>query len=145
VAAAGCTTARPAPPEAPAPAVRQPAIKSWEVTPAEGYVDSYGYLRLEFLPPGAPGLPAGGRLVLHLGRQSLSHANTAWYTVRVTEGTVVLLDVAGEEGIPNIKGPDGNWWKDIDLDLPRPFMHPLTVTVNDAKTGIPYAFTVRGR
>ena len=146
VAAAACTTVCPVLPAAPAPAVqKQPAVERREVSPAEGYQDGYGYVRLEFLPPGAPGLPAGGRLVVHLGRQRLEHANTIWYSFRVTEGTAELLNIAGAEGIPNIKGPDGNWWTDVDLDLPRPFSRPLRVIVNDARTGIAYTFTVRGK
>jgi hypothetical protein len=146
VAAAACTTVRPAPPTATAPAVqRQPTVESWEISPAEGYQDGYGYVRLEFLPPGAPGLPAGGRLVVHLGRQRLEHANTIWYSFRVTEGIVELLSMDGPEGIPNIKGPDGNWWTDVDLDLPGAFSRPLLVTVNDARAGMTYTFTVQGK
>jgi hypothetical protein len=137
-----CAT-RPVPP-APAPRP-QPAVESWVVSPAGGYEDSYGYVRLEFQPPGTPGLPAGGRLVVHLGRQGLAHANTIWYRFRVTEGAADLLDVPGGEGIPNVKGPDGNWWNDVILDLPGPFSRPLRVTVEDSRTGITYAFTVRGK
>jgi hypothetical protein len=83
--------------------------------------------------------------VVHLGRQSLAHANTIWYRFRVTEGTAELLDVPGVEGIPNVKGPDGNWWNDVILDLPDPFSRPLRVTVEDSRTGITYAFTVSGK
>jgi hypothetical protein len=141
--AAACSTVPPAPPPAAAP--RPPAGQSWEVSPSDGYTDRFGYVRLEFLPPGPPGIPPGGRLVVHLGRQSLHLANTVWFRFKVTEGGSALLDVAGEEGIPNIKGPDGNWWNDVSLDLPKPISNQVRVTADDRGTGMTYTFTVVGR
>ncbi len=107
----------------------------WEIWPSRGYVDASGFVRLSFTPP--------GRLTVHLGRQDLDHANTAWYTFTVTEGRSTLLSVSGEEGIPNIKGPDGNWWSDVDLDLPRPVSAEIRVTVYDGKLDLAYDFTLR--
>jgi hypothetical protein len=49
----------------------------------------------------------------------------------------------GAEGIPNIKGPDGNWWNDIDLDLPKPVVREARVEVEDLKIGMTYVFTLR--
>jgi hypothetical protein len=142
--AASCATV-PSPPPPPPPVVEKPRPpERWVISPAQGYDDRYGYMRLEYIPPGPPGVPPGGRLVVHMGRQSLSHANTAWYRFVVREGAAALLDEAGAEGIPNVKGPDGNWWTDELLDLPRPIRGPLSVTVDDGRTGITYAFEVRG-
>jgi hypothetical protein len=110
-------------------------LEGWEVSPPNGYEDQYGYVRLEFSPP--------GRLTVHLGRQGLDHANTAWYSFTVTEGSSTLLRLDGAEGIPNIKGPDGNWWNDVDLDLLKPVVRPVRVAVEDSKIGVTYLFTLR--
>jgi hypothetical protein len=119
-------------------------VITWVISPAQGYADEFGFVRLDFQPPGtAADLPPGGRLTVHLGRRSLDHANTAWYSFRVTEGPIMLLHVDGEEGIPNVKGPDGNWWNDVILDVPTAFSREARVEVRDGKTGLVYAFTVR--
>jgi hypothetical protein len=173
LAAVSCSTV-PVPP--PLPEVRaeeKPAVQeaiSWTVSPAEGYVDEYGFVTLDFTPPGRadsadvpdrappgradsadvpdrapPGRAEGdgGRLTVHLGRRSMAHANSAWYSIRVQEGGDVLLDFTGKEGIPNVKGPDGNWWNDVLIDLAAPFTREIIVTVMDARTGASYRFTVR--
>ena len=80
---------------------------------------------------------------MHLGRLNLDHANTAWYSFRVTEGSAELIELDGKEGIPNVKGPDGNWWNDIELDLQQPLRRQIAVTVDDSKIGEIYAFFVR--
>jgi hypothetical protein len=144
----------------------QEAVISWEISPAQGYADKFGYVSLDFTPPerlreilsagtgqaDSPGgvqpgnkttFPAGGRLTVHLGRQGLDHANTVWYSFTVTEGSTTLLSVAGEEGIPNVKGPDNNWWNDVDLDLLKPVFREIRVTVEDRKIDASYAFTLR--
>lgn len=133
LAAVACST----PPVAPPAPKQQPQeeVVDWEISPAQGYVDGFGFVRLSFTPP--------GRLTVHLGRQELDHANTAWYSFRVTEGPSTLLSVEGEEGIPNIKGPDGNWWSDVDLDLPHPVSAEIRVTIQDGKTDLAYPFTLR--
>jgi hypothetical protein len=145
LAAASCTTPPAAPAAKPAAEIPGPQPQvTWEITPAQGYVDSYGYVRLEYVPPGgAPDLPPGGRLIVHLGRQVLNHANTVWYGFTVTEGPTEILRLDGAEGIPNVKGPDGNWWNDLELDLRQPIQHGIKVTVDDNKIGVTYAFSVR--
>jgi hypothetical protein len=112
-----------------------PPLTGWAISPPEGYADGYGYVRLEFTPP--------ARLTVHLGRQRLDHANTAWYSFTVTEGSSTLLSVDGAEGIPNVKGPDGNWWSDVELDLPSPVISEARVSVEDSKIGVMYVFTLR--
>jgi hypothetical protein len=107
----------------------------WEISPEQGYVDSFGFVKLSFTPP--------ARLTVHLGRQNLDHANTAWYSFTVTEGGSTMLSVQGEEGIPNIKGPDGNWWNDVDLDLPHSVSAAIRVIVQDRKIDLAYDFTLR--
>jgi hypothetical protein len=119
-------------------------VVSWELSPAEGFADGYGYVTMEYMPPdGEPSRPAGGRITIHLGRRGLEHANTAWYGFTVVEGSTTLLGFAGREGIPNVKGPDGNWWNDVALDLPAPISREISVTVEDRKIGASYVFTVR--
>lgn len=133
LAAVSCSTP-PAAPPAPAKQQQEEVI-GWEISPAQGYVDRFGFVRLSFTPP--------GRFTVHLGRQELDHADTAWYSFTVTEGPSTLLSLVGEEGIPNIKGPDGNWWNDVDLDLPHPVSAEIRVTVQDRKIDLAYAFTLR--
>jgi hypothetical protein len=124
-------------PENPTPVVAD----TWDISPAEGYEDVFGYVRIDFTP--AERTDDGGRVTVHLGRQGLDHANTAWYNFTVTEGSSSLLSLQGAEGIPNIKGPDGNWWNDIDLDLPKPVMREARVAIEDLKIGVTYVFTLR--
>ena len=132
-----CSTV-PAPPER-----RAQEVTSWDISPAEGYNDEFGYVRLDYTLPGSePTIPAGGRLTIHLGRQSLEHANTLWYIFTVSEGSATLLRRAGEPGVPNIKGPDGNWWYDIILDLPKQVFREMSVMVEDRKINATYSFTL---
>jgi hypothetical protein len=119
-------------------------VITWEISPKQGHVDEFGFVRLDFQPPGsAADLPPGGRLTVHLGRLRLDHANTIWYSFAVTEGRSPLVLLIGQEGIPNVKGPDGNWWNDVILDVPSAFPREVRVEVRDGKTGLVYAFTVR--
>ncbi len=145
VIAVSCSTVQVMPPplEKPEPRAEREVV-SWEITPAPGFSDEFGYVRLDFLPPDSGrDLPPGGRLSVHLGRHSLDHANTVWYRFAVVEGSTTLVRVSGKEGIPNIKGPDGNWWSDLALDIPAPFSRELHVMVQDEKTGLVYTFTLR--
>ena len=97
-----CASAPVAPPPVGKPE-QKPERESitWELSPARGYADEFGYVRLDFAPPGAGAdLPLGGRLTVHLGRRSLDHANTIWYSFTVAEGATTLLRLSGREGIP---------------------------------------------
>jgi hypothetical protein len=134
----------PAPPPPPAPLAPVPVPV---VDPADGYTDELGYVRLEYRAADARSTtdPAPARIVVHIGRRALLDANTAWYTVVVSEEAKELLRVAGEEGIPNVKGPDGNWWSEIPLDLPRPPARQTEVRVDDTRSGRSYLFTIRIR
>ncbi len=95
---------------------------------------AFGFVDLSFTTPEL--------LTVHLGRQDLDHANTSWYTFTVAEGASTLFRRDGEEGIPNIKGPDGNWWSDVSLVLPHPVSREIRVTVQDRKIDVEYAFTL---
>jgi hypothetical protein len=142
-----CSTVPVAPPPREERVEEKPTVKeviSWQVSPAEGYADEYGFVRLDFTPPDGEAAPApGGRLTVHLGRHSLAHADSAWYGIVIEEGKDVLLDFSGREGIPNVKGPDGNWWNDVLIDLSAPISREIGVTVSDRMTGVGYRFTVR--
>jgi hypothetical protein len=133
-----------------AESVPQPreVVVGWEVTPAEGYEDQLGFVRMDFAPPdelreAQSMIPVGGRLTVHLGYRSLLDANTVWYSFEISEGSRVRLRLDGEEGIPNIKGPDGYWWNDVDLDLLQPVTGEIRVVVSDKRSRAAYAFSLR--
>ena len=46
--------------------------------------------------------------MVKIGRRDLMHANTRWYDYVVTREGKAIIDREGAEGIPNIKGRDGN-------------------------------------
>jgi hypothetical protein len=133
LAAVSCRSLPPTPPDL--PKQQNAEVIGWEISPTHGYEDQYGFIRLSFTPP--------SRLTVHIGRLELDHADTAWYGVTVTEGASTLINFVGEEGIPNIKGPDGNWWNDLDLVLPHPLTAELHITIHDMKINLAYAFILR--
>lgn len=123
-------------------------VVGWEVTPADGYEDQLGFVRMDFAAPDElrdeqSVIPAGGRLTVHLGYRNLLDANTVWYSFEITEGSRVRLRLDGEEGIPNIKGPDGYWWNDVELDLLQPVTSEIRVVVSDKRSRAAYAFSLR--
>jgi hypothetical protein len=138
-------------------------VVDWEVTPADGYEDQLGFVRMDFAPPDElrealaaragpenpnqheeqPVIPAGGRLTVHLGYRNLLDANTVWYSFEITEGSRIRLRLDGEEGIPNVKGPDGYWWNDVDLDLLQPVTGGIRVVVSDKRSRAAYTFSLR--
>lgn len=130
----------------PASAARRPpqAVISWQIAPADGYQDEGTFVRLDYLPcvqgqdtAGAddPPFPPGGRLTVHLGYRDLRDANTAWYSFEVTEAGRTVLKVDGAFDVPNIKGPDGYWWNDVQLDLPVEPTCETLVAVSDRRSG----------
>jgi hypothetical protein len=135
--------APPLPPEEP---VREEVI-SWEITPTEGYHLDSGFVTLDFIPPEklrdqeAP--PIGGRLTVHLGYLDIRDANTVWYRFEIAEGSRYRLRLEGEENIPNVRGPDGYWWNDLDLDLEEPVVREIRVVVTDKRLDAAYRFTLR--
>ena len=142
-----------APPEPPPPKVRE--VVTWEILPADGYQDEKSYVTLEYAPPetlrasaaelpeGQPAAPAGGRLTVHLGYRNLGDANTAWFRFEAAEGARVLVRFDGEQGVPNVKGLDGYWWNDVQLDLPEPVVAEARVAVHNRKYAVDYIFSLR--
>jgi hypothetical protein len=150
-----CATTQSAPPEPRAAEVlprAAQAIVSWQIVPADGYQDERGFVRLDFAPcgpgpdtPGEEGAPPapGGRLTVHLGYRDLRDANTVWYSFEVTEAGRALLKADGAFDVPNIKGPDGYWWNDVDLDLPREVPGEALVVVRDKRSDTVREFVLR--
>jgi hypothetical protein len=140
-----CKTVAPTPPP-PLEHARE-ALITWEITPREGYYANSGFVTLEFIPPEAlrdqKEPPPGGRLTVHLGYLDIRDANTVWYRFEIMEGTKRRLRLEGEENIPNVKGPDGYWWNDLDLDLDEPFAREIRVVVTDERIDTAYRFTLR--
>jgi len=142
-----------APPPAPSPPRTQELVV-WEISPAEGFRDERSYVTLEYCPPQRlrqsaeaqrGQVPVGGRLTVHLGYRSLADANTIWFRFEAAEGSRDLCRVKGEEGIPNVKGLDGYWWNDVELDLPEPVGSEARVVIHNAKYDLDYVFIVRRR
>jgi hypothetical protein len=87
-------------------------------------------------------VPEFGNIVLHIGRKDLMHANTKCYSYSVRKGEKVLLNLNGKEGIPNIRGRDGNWWNILKLPVRENIKDTLSVVINDNKTSKIYNFKV---
>ena len=138
---------------------------SYGIEPEKFIKDNYGYIgikyytydqekekiknRLEKKHAGAADfekaykkIPEFGYIVLHIGRQELMHANTKWYSCSVKKGNIPVFDYKGREGIPNIKGEDGNWWNIVKLPLRREIENSLSAVITDHKTGNSYSFKV---
>jgi hypothetical protein len=134
------------PPPEPLEPVRKTVV-SWEITPAEGYRLDSGFVILDFIPSEAlrdqRESPLGGRLTIHLGYLDIRDANTVWYRFEITEGPKKRLRLDGEENIPNVRGPDGYWWNDLDLDLEEPVTGEIRVVVTDTRISAVYPFTLR--
>jgi hypothetical protein len=148
-----CATTGEAPPGPQAVEEAAPhVVVSWQITPTDGYQDERSFVRLDFVPcrlgqdaPGEEGPPPGpgGRLTVHLGYRSLVDANTVWYSFEITEGGRTLLRQDGAFDVPNIKGPDGYWWNDVSLDLPREVAGEALVVVSDKRSDTAREFVLR--
>lgn len=164
----GCSTDKPVqtetvreinPPSPPAP----PAVVIYKVIPEKFIRDIYGYIgiryytyeqekekikiRLDKKNSGKEDydkaykrIPEFGNVTLHIGRKDLMHANTKWYNFSVKKGDICLIKLRGREGIPNIKGEDGNWWNIVKLPLTEEIPEELSVEIEDTKTGGIYKF-----
>ena len=126
------------------------AIDSWAIEPAEGYQDETCFVRMELFfgtdsaqSEDQQDLPVGGRLTVHLGYRDIREANTLWYGFDVFENARLALHVDGEFDVPNIKGPDGYWWNDVDIDLPHRLAGDALVVITNRRSGAVYRFTLR--
>jgi len=157
----------PAPPP-PTPVPEQPEREvrvCYPIFPRERYDDRYGYIALEYLTKpevheeiqsrlekrGArpeeyekeyAKVPPGGHIVVSIGRRDLMHANTRWYDYTVKSGDTIIIKKKGDEGIPNIKGRDGNWWNEVVIPLGSVIENSVEVQVNDTMANVLYVFTV---
>jgi hypothetical protein len=157
--------APPAPPPPPPPEPKKEIHISYPVLPQGRFDDVYGYIGLEYLTKpevidriknrldkrdadsseyeeAFSKVPDGGHLILNIGRQDLMHANTRWYTYTVTRDGKTVIDRKGEEGIPNIKGRDGNWWNVLEIPLKQPIEDRIQVRVTDMNKNLMYDFEV---
>lgn len=146
-----------------------PTVKKTEVTysvePGKYIKDSFGYIGVEYFTTKqekekikirldkkkAPmsdyekaynRVPEFGNIVLHIGRKDLMHANTKWYSYSLKQGDKLLLNLKGKEGIPNIRGRDGNWWNIVKLPVRENIEDTLSVEIIDNKTADFYNFKV---
>ena len=155
----------PPPPPEPEPEPAKVVEISYPILPQERVDDDYGYIALEYLTRGEvlekikarldkreadaddyereyAKVPEGGHLLIHIGRQDLMHANTLWYGFEISTGTKILVKSGGKEGIPNIKGRDGNWWNIVTVPLKHPIDESISVLIYDEKIEATYEFSV---
>ncbi len=163
----GCTSA-PAPQREQnslKPEKSSPTVTVYRVEPSKFYRDEYGYTgigystyteqceKIKVLLDKKNAMPDEykketarlsrfGVIVFHIGRQDLMHANTRWYNFTATKNSRTLFSINGEEGIPNIKGRDGNWWNIVEIPLTEEITSKINITVKDKKTGKEFDFTV---
>jgi len=137
----------------------------YPVHPGERLTDHFGYIGLEYLTKGEAEvrakshldrrdaeaeeyqkaykkIPPGGHLLVHIGRQELMHANTLLYSYVVISGGKTIMSREGEEGIPNIRGRDGNWWNVVTIPLDDPIGESISVKITDTKIEKTYEFSV---
>ena len=162
----GCRTSLPKTAEtAQVPEKPVKTVIAWQVEPSKFYHDEFGYTGAgystreeqwnklknlldkkgaspEEYSKAEASLPEHGILTFHIGRQDLMHANTRWFHFSAKTGSKVLLSYKGQEGIPNIKGKDGNWWNIIELPLPEEITSKIDIMISDIKTGRNYNLTV---
>ncbi len=143
-----------------------PEVKiSYSIEPEELIRDNYGYIGIKYLThemekekisillskknasredfeKAYKRIPEYGYIVLSIGRQDLMHANTKWYSCTVKKNGNTVFDYRGKEGIPNIKGRDGNWWNIVKLPVNNEIDSELTVYIKDIKTDKSYSFKV---
>lgn len=155
-------------PPPPPPPEREPekVVRiSFPILPRDRYDDKFGYISLEYLTrqevlgkikarldksEAESGdyereyakVPEGGHLVINIGRGDLMHANTRWYSYTVVKDAEVRIERSGEEGIPNIKGRDGNWWNVVTVPLKFLIDEMIEVRISDMKENLIYTFTV---
>ncbi len=155
----------PAPKPAPEPEPATTTIVTYPILPANEIRDAYGYIRIEYFTRdeliaivrdrlekrGADkddyeralgSIADGGEVRVHIGRQDLMHANTRWYSYRLSVADTVVLDRSGREGIPNIRGRDGNWWNVVNIPVEQPIVDSLDVEVFDVKSQTEYRYRV---
>jgi hypothetical protein len=153
----------PAPPPEPEP--EKLTHISFPILPQDRYDDGFGYISLEYLTRlevldnikvrldkrdadseeyerEYAKVPAGGHLIINIGRGDLMHANTRWYSYTVVQDDDTRIEKHGEEGIPNIKGKDGNWWNVVTVGLKAPIDELVEVQVADIKENLVYTFSV---
>lgn len=154
----------PAPPPEPQPEPLWVTIVSFPIEPTDEIKDEFGYMRIEYIEfteaveairdrlsrRGATEkqieraistVEPGGVVRVHIGRQELLHADTQWYDY-VVEQSEAGYDSHGVEGIPNIRGRDGNWWNVVDLPILSPIADEINITVYDTRELVEYRYTI---
>ena len=158
----------PPPPLPPPPCKPEPekVIRiSYPILPQDRYDDDFGYIGIEYLTREEvldkikvrldkrnadsddydreyAKVPDGGHLIVNIGRGDLMHANTRWYSYTVLKDGETRIDRKGVEGIPNIKGRDGNWWNVVTVPLKFLIEESIEVCISDTKENLVYTFSV---
>ncbi|MCP5514409.1 MAG: hypothetical protein H7A26_02970 [Spirochaetales bacterium] len=149
----------------PPPEEKIEAVITYRVEPSKFHTDEYGYTGAGYLTRDQQWekiktaldkknasadlikkenskLPKTGTITIHIGRLELMHADTVWYTIAGKEKNKTIFTIKGKEGVPNIKGRDGNWWNTIEIPLHEEISSRIDITVTDRKTGREYNFSI---
>ena len=87
-------------------------------------------------------IPKGGIISVHIGRKDLMHANTRYYVFNCSKNNRSIFRINGREGIPNIKGRDGNWWNIVELPLNEDVENVINVIVTDKRVNKDFNFRI---
>jgi len=154
----------PAPPAEPQPEPLWVTVVSFPIEPTAEIEDKFGYMRIEYIEfteaveairnrltrrdalekqieRAISEIEPGGVVRVHIGRQELLHADTQWYDYAI-EQSEAGYDRQGVEGIPNIRGRDGNWWNVVDLPIFSPITDKINITIYDTRELVEYRYSV---
>ena len=155
----------PVPEPTPEPEPVMVTIVTFPIEPAELIKDRYGYMRTEYFPYDeaveqitnrlakrnarewevnreVEKIEPGGIIRVHIGRQELLHADTKWYQYRLETPETIVYERQGKEGIPNIRGRDGNWWNVVDLPVLTVVDDRIELTVSDTRGEVEYRYSI---
>ena len=87
-------------------------------------------------------IPAGGLLIVSLGRKVLENAISRWFQFTLTEGSMRLFQKNGVEDIPFVPGKDQLWWNVLKLEIREEWTSPLDFTIQDTYLNQLYHFRI---
>ncbi|MBI9102901.1 MAG: hypothetical protein JEY99_10830 [Spirochaetales bacterium] len=155
----------PEPEKEPEPVIKQLIRRSYKVVPEAEYVLDSEFTKVVYRPAEAiesilklqldmheisseeweertEKVPAGGRILISLGRTDLENAISRWFRYSLFQGDTRLFRRRGLEDIPYVPGNDKLWWNDVDLDIKQEWESPLTFIIEDQYQEKTYAYQI---
>jgi len=143
---------------------KQTVIK-FLVEPSQFYNDEYGYVGIgyqtkeevwekkkknfenrnlsqEIYKKAYNAIPKNGIISVHIGRKDIMHANTRFYSFSGYKNNKNIFSINGQEGIPNIKGRDENWWNIVEIPLTEHIDNVISVFVTDKRIDREFEFKI---